>query len=122
MPIVRTVRGTCADSRGQLLQQRLGLLQNRRAETLGEPAIDWRERVTRLSALALVAPQPGKAGGGAQFECFRSLTLRDCQSAMITFLGGSSVASGVQKIAAHPKHVDLPVSMPHRINDLRRLV
>src|SRR6516164_2066061 len=47
---------------------------------------------------------------------------RDCQSAMITFLGGSSVASGVQKIAAHPKHVDLQISMPHRINDLRRLV
>jgi hypothetical protein len=61
-------------------------LQNRRVETLGEPAIDWRERVTRLSALALVSPEAGEAGGGAQFECSCTLMSRDCRSAMITLL------------------------------------
>src|ERR1700751_2544414 len=51
----------------EIIKQPLGLLQNRRAEALGEPTIDWRQQRVRLNVLALVAPQPGEAGRGAQF-------------------------------------------------------
>ena len=38
----------------QLLEQRLGVFQIRRLEALGEPAIDGREQVVGLPALALL--------------------------------------------------------------------
>ena len=39
-------------SRGQLLQQGLGLLQIKRVEAFGEPAVDRSEKVTGLIPLA----------------------------------------------------------------------
>src|SRR5690348_6343828 len=51
----------------QLLQQRLRLLEVRRIEALGEPAIERREQVAGFGALALVAPEAGEAGGRAKF-------------------------------------------------------
>src|SRR6476659_4518403 len=57
----------------ELVQQRLGLLQDWRIEAFGEPAIDRREQVTRFRALALATPQPGKADGGLQLIEFRAL-------------------------------------------------
>ena len=38
---------------------------DKRAEALGEPAVDWCEQVAGFGALALLAPQPGKAHRGA---------------------------------------------------------
>src|SRR6516162_5546903 len=54
----------------QLVEQRLRLLEIRRVETLGEPAIDRSEDVMGFAATALVATQPGEAHGGAQFPKF----------------------------------------------------
>src|SRR6266851_5115126 len=45
----------------ELLQQRLRLLQDRRVEAFLEPAVDWREEVASLGALALVSPEAGEA-------------------------------------------------------------
>src|SRR5262249_36208973 len=76
----------------QLLQQRLRFLQVRRVEAFGEPAVDWREEVAGFGALALVAPEAGKAGGGAQFVRPRPLMLRyakrlfECVLALLTFV------------------------------------
>ena len=61
----------------QLLQQRLRLLQIARVKPLGEPAVDRSEQFAGLLQLALVAPEPGEAGGGAKFQQERALLLRD---------------------------------------------
>ena len=51
----------------QFLQQRLGILQVKRVEALGEPAVDRREKVMGLWPLTLIAPQPSHAHCGADF-------------------------------------------------------
>jgi hypothetical protein len=48
----------------EFVEQRLGVLQDRRVEPFGEPAVDRREKITGFGALALVAPEAGKAHGG----------------------------------------------------------
>ena len=50
----------------EFLQQRLGLLQVGGVESLGEPAIDWRQQPTGLGALALLLPQTSEAHGRSQ--------------------------------------------------------
>src|SRR6516225_7322510 len=57
----------------QLVEQRFGTLQIGGVEALGEPAVDRGEKIARLGGLALVAPQPGEAGGGAQLPRLRIL-------------------------------------------------
>ena len=49
----------------QLVEQCLGVFQERRVEPLGEPIVYGREQVSGFGALALIAPQAGEAGGGA---------------------------------------------------------
>jgi hypothetical protein len=61
----------------QLVQQGLGVLQIGGVEAFGEPAVDRGEEVAGLSAFALIAPQAGKAGGGAQLPRTRGLPAGD---------------------------------------------
>ena len=49
-------------SGGQLIEQCLGLPQVERVETLGEPAVDRGENVTRLGAATLFRPEAGECG------------------------------------------------------------
>jgi hypothetical protein len=63
------------------LEQRLGLFQIGSVETLGEPAVDRREKVAGFSLAALVAAEPSEARGGAQFP-----ELGPCASAMLMAL------------------------------------
>ena len=58
------------------VEQRLGLLQIRCVEALGEPPVDWREKSAGLIGPAVVAPDPGEADHGAQFQKARSLPSR----------------------------------------------
>ena len=51
----------------QLIEKSLGLLQVKRVETLGEPAIDRSEKIARLIPLTLIAPQPRHAHRRTQF-------------------------------------------------------
>ena len=51
----------------ELGEQRFWLFEIGRVETLGEPAVDWREKVAGFGVMALVAAEPGEAHGGAQF-------------------------------------------------------
>ena len=83
----------------QLVEQRFGLLQDRSVEAFGEPAVNWREESTGVGALALVAPEAGEAGGGAQFKQLCPLSLRNRDRLVITLLGCSSIAGGIQQIA-----------------------
>jgi hypothetical protein len=80
----------------QLLQQRLRLFQIERIEALGEPAVDRSEQLAGLIPLALIAPESGKAGSGAQFGVFCTLPSRDAECLMIVLLGSSLVAGGIQ--------------------------
>jgi hypothetical protein len=49
----------------QLIEERLGILQDGRVEAFGEPPVDRREEITGLDELALVAPKAGEGSGCA---------------------------------------------------------
>jgi len=49
---------TCAPSCRELVEQGLRLLQVRRVETLGEPAVDWSEKFSGLIPLPLITAAP----------------------------------------------------------------
>ena len=68
-------------SRGQLVQQRLCLLQIKRVEPLSEPPVNRSKQFRRLLHLALIAPESGEAHGGAEFPGFCLLPARDYPSA-----------------------------------------
>src|SRR5262249_53283864 len=53
--------------RCQLLQQRLRLLQIARVKPLHKPPVNRSQQFARLLHLALVAPEPCEAHGGAEF-------------------------------------------------------
>jgi len=57
----------------QLFQQRLRLLEVGGVKALGEPAVDRREELVSLIALALVLPRATQAQGGAQLLGLRPL-------------------------------------------------
>ena len=59
----------------QFREQVLGVLEIRGIEALGEPPVDWGEQIVGLGAPTLIAPQPGKAGRGAQLQRLRILAL-----------------------------------------------
>ena len=68
LEILRSRRLLAQDRKStELVEQRLRVLEIGGVEALGEPAVDWREQVAGLSALALMRPQPGEAGRGAEF-------------------------------------------------------
>ena len=61
----------------QFGEERLGVFQIGGVEALGKPAIERGEQRVRFAAAALFTPQPGEAGGCAQFQRFRLLGLGD---------------------------------------------
>ena len=64
----------------QRVQQRLCLFEIGHVEALGEPAVDWREKVAGFLASTLLSPQPGEARGGAQFPELSALLLGDLRA------------------------------------------
>src|SRR5947207_3339418 len=66
----------------QRVQQDFGLLQIRRFETLGEPAVDRSEEITDFGVPASLAPEVRKACGSTKLKHPRSLPAAyvDCQS------------------------------------------
>src|SRR6266446_9181835 len=112
----KSIRGSCRAARSslrdrprcrggyvflhtKLVQQCLGLLQIERVEALAEPPVDRREQSAGLIALALVAPEPGKAGGGAQLP--RLCLLRPGN---LPRLEKAGLGSGEVVIAQAPQH------------------
>ena len=57
----------------KFFQQRFGILEVSGVKALGEPAINLRQKLVRLYALALLLPQPTQARRGAQLQRFRLL-------------------------------------------------
>ena len=52
----------------QRLQQRLGLLEISGIKSLGEPVVDWCQKVMGFLAFALLLPQASQAGRRSQLE------------------------------------------------------
>jgi hypothetical protein len=61
-------------------------LQILRIKPFAEPIIDRSEQFSGFRGLALLPPQAGQARGGAEFERFRFLLLRDLYCSYKTFL------------------------------------
>src|ERR1700730_4062263 len=94
---------TCAPrSCGELFQQRLGLFEDWRVKPFGEPVVDRREEVTGFGTIALIAPEAGKGGGGAELDCFCPLSFRNYKRLAIAVLGGGWIVSRKQQIASQP--------------------
>jgi hypothetical protein len=72
----------------EIVEQRFRLFEIGRVETLGEPAVDRREKVASFGVATLAAAEPGEAYCGAQFLELRLLLLGDAQCLAIQFLGG----------------------------------
>ena len=87
---------------GQLVEQPLRFFQIGGVEPLGEPAVDRREEVGGFGTAALVAAQPGKAHGGAQFPEPCLLLLGDGQGFEIQALGRVGMPLPQQQLAFVP--------------------
>jgi hypothetical protein len=107
---------------GQLIEQRLSLFQIERIEAFGEPAVDWREKITRLIPLALIAPEPRHAYRCPEFKALRFLLLRNGQSPA----EGSLRRSLVDRLtleqnfpfdALRFRFTNAPLSVPRRSGD-----
>ena len=61
-------RGNLRRLSPQRIEQRLGLLQVKRVEALGEPVVDWGEKIVSLPRLALITPQARQAPRRAQLQ------------------------------------------------------
>ena len=74
------------------MEQRLCVFEIGGGEALGEPAVDRGEQVAGGGAATLVAPQPGKARGGAQLLQLGFLLAGDAEGFAIQLLGGFGMA------------------------------
>src|SRR5262249_706232 len=68
MPVCRLRHDPQAPSRGQFVEQRLGMLQVERIEAFGERAVNRGEKIAGVILFALVAPESCHAHRSAQFE------------------------------------------------------
>ena len=69
-------------SSGEIIDQQLCVLQVLGIESLSKPGAERGEEVARGGAFALIPPEAGEAGGGAQLEGLRLLRARDVEGAV----------------------------------------
>jgi hypothetical protein len=62
---------------GELVQQRLRLLQIAHVEAFGEPTVDWREKIVSLVPLSLITPEARQASCRPQLPGLCLLRARD---------------------------------------------
>src|SRR5882672_1323898 len=117
-----TTRLSLSYTYSQLLQQRLRLLEVRRVEALSEAAVDRREQVAGVGALALIAPEAGHAVGGAQFPKPRILFLRCSKRAAQPAFGIVSIRLGDQRLGHEPIKLRLVPPLVGSLNHLQGLI
>ena len=71
----------------QLVEQCLGILQVRGVEAFGEPVVDRGEKIVGLVSLAVVCPQAGEAGRGAELQRSRLFVASYVQGLLEAALG-----------------------------------
>jgi hypothetical protein len=105
------IRTTRISSSCQLVEQRLCLFEVGGLEALGEPAVDRREEVAGFPPPALLAPQPCKADGGAQFQRFRLLGLGDADRLLKGGLALVELVLGEQYSPGKPVEFGFPPAL-----------
>src|SRR3982751_3062537 len=112
----------CRHRSCQLVEQRLGRLQDRSVETFGEPTVDRRKQVTRFRLPALVAPEPGETDGGPQLVELRALPLGNGDSLTIALFSPGPISGGIQQVARHLiQHLSFIYPLVGGLDYLRRL-
>jgi hypothetical protein len=87
----------------QCVEQRLGLLDLRCLEALGEPSIHGREEFAGVGMPALVAPEPSETDGSTEFPRLRGLAPGDLDRPLkccARFVHASMVRQGCQEFAS----------------------
>jgi hypothetical protein len=99
----------------QASEQRLRLDEVGCVEPFGEPTINRCEQIAGFVRPALVAPQPGEPGRGAQFERLGLLPARDGNRFPIRLLRGRSVPDGPApvQITAQAKELSPPPTVAY---------
>lgn len=69
----------------------------------------------------LIAPDPGKAGGGAKLEHLGALTLCYLDGLLVAELGSGDIAVGVQQIAPHTVQLGFMTGVVCCLDDLLSL-
>src|SRR6516162_5709733 len=91
-------------------------------EALGEPAVDRGEQVAGCGAASLVAPQSGKARGGAQLPQLGFLLSGDAESLAIQLLGVFGKALPQQQPASLPIELRGEPALPRLFDELQGLI
>jgi len=102
----------------QLIEERLGVLQDRCVESFGEPAVDRREKIMGFGALALITPEAGEAGGSTKLKSFRILSVRYGKTLPIILLGCGFFAYSSQQTTSPPIQLRLIPPLLTLSNDL----
>src|SRR5215469_4405591 len=102
----------------------LGLLQIKRIEPFGEPAVDRSEKLASLIPLALIAPEPRHAHCRTEFPILCLLFASNIEGAIERrfCLGGVRFGIEQRDFARHAMHMSLILSVLGLFDDLRRLV
>jgi hypothetical protein len=106
----------------QLGEQRLCLFEIGGGEAFGEPVVDRGEKVAGFGVSTLVAAEPGKTRGGAQFPELGLLLPGDPQGFAIEFLGGLSMSLPQQQLAFVPIELGAQPALPCRFRALQSLI
>src|SRR6516165_5868518 len=106
----------------QILEQNLCLFEVLCVEAFGEPAVDRPQQVTRFGLAALVATEPSKDHGGAQFPELCSLLLGDAQSFAIHFFGSLGLPSPREQPTFVPIELSGQPALPGSFRDLQTIV
>src|SRR5262249_9428376 len=111
-------RRNLANSRSQLIEQPLRLLQVARAETFGEPAVDRSEELASLLPLAVIAPEPRPTHCGAQLVNLCTSLLGLGEREVIVVFRRYRVASASLQFTAHAMQVGFDKPLFRRFNCL----
>ena len=108
--------------RCQLLQQRLRVLQIARVKPFGKPPVDRSEQFTSLLRLALVAPEPREAHGGAEFPGLGLLLAGDYECAFKILLRLSTVSFWSKQcdFASYARDFSLTPALVRSVHGFRR--
>ena len=104
-----------------LVKQGSGVLEIRRIEPLGEPAIDGRKKVVSINVPSLLTPEPREPHGGAQLERSGALLARHLYRLLEADHALLPASCSEQQIAAHAQCARLPEEFAAAPDDLERL-
>src|SRR4051812_6813799 len=110
-----------AGSSAQAVEQLPRAPQVRRAEALGEPAVDGGEQVLRPPPLAAIGPEAGERGRGAKLPHPGVLRTGDGKGPAEADLGPAVLTKGQQQLAPEAVELRRDPACPGRLDPRQRL-